>query len=127
VAGLLTPVVRWAIEQRRFKRDSHVDLIKQWRGEIRQLRAAEIGYLNRKQYLSDIGEPPDPVPPEIDIDHYEALQRLRDVLERSAWAENHLDELLQQPLEERKGKIPEFLRRQVLHIEKEWGLPEGPV
>ncbi|OBI26532.1 hypothetical protein [Mycobacterium sp. E2238] len=127
VGGLLTPWVRWQIEKLRFKRDSRTELIKQWRREIRQLRAAETGYLNRKQYLADNGEPPDPIPPEIDLAHYDALERFRDVLERSAFAVNRLDHLLQQPLEQRHGEIPEFLRRQVLRIEEAWGLPGGPV
>ena len=119
------PWVSWGVEKRRFERDSRVALIKQWRYDIKHLRGAEVGWLNRQKYLADKGEPPDPVPPEIDLMHFDALRRLRVKLQPSAWAVRYLNKLLQKPLEERVGEIPDFLEKQVLGIESKWGLSES--
>ena len=112
-------------QERRRRRESRAALIAQWRDGIRQLRNAEKGFLARNHENKEKGQLEEPDPPEADPMHYDPLRRLRQELPHRAGS--RVDELRGLGVQDRQGQIPDLLEQEVVHIEKKWKLPEGPV
>jgi hypothetical protein len=65
LAALVAPWAEWGIEQRRSTRDRRAAAITHWRASIRDLRAAESGYLARKAEDEKTGLPKRPFRPRL--------------------------------------------------------------
>jgi hypothetical protein len=111
LAALVARWAEWGIEQRRYTRDRRAAAITQRRASIRDLRAAESGYLARKAEDEKTGLLEAPVPPEVDLAQRVWFPTLE--VELSDEAAEYLERLRRLQIEARQGEVPDLLARQL--------------